>query len=793
MFRNYLTIAWRNLVRTKGYSIINIAGLATGMAAAMLIGLWCFDELSFNKSFDHYDRLGQVYHHITFGEEVITLNDVPGAIGPALKDSYTGFEAVASATQPAEYLVGYENKKLSETGMFAEPAFLSMFSLPIIQGTGFGPHDIHSIMLSKRLAAALVGDNAIGKLVRFDKGDALTVTGVFEDFPVNSAFADIKMLMPLAYYHTLSEAHRMKLDSWEDYSFQCFVLLEDRASLPAMSNQIKHVLFDNASNDGKSLKPEGFLLPMQQWHFGAAFEDGQPTGRQQRLVSMFGMIGIFVLALACINFMNLSTARSERRAKEVGIRKVMGSGRKQLTGQFLSESLVVVTLSFLVALCMASMLLPFFNIMASKQVSIPFANPYFIAASFLFIFITALAAGSYPALYLSSFNPAKVLKGVITPGRFSGLPRKAMVVFQFTTSITLIIGTVVVFMQIRHAKNRPVGFDREGIIHIQMRTEGLAHADYNLLRDALLTTGAVTDMAKSDYPITGTMSADASFTWPGKDPSFRPLVAMNSCSHDFPATNGFQFIAGRDFSRALTSDSLAVIINEKAASLIGGNAIGKHITFGHGKEREIIGIIKDQVRSSPFATQSPHVYYIDYNGAGYLTLRLNTTTGIQAALQKIERVIKTFDAQAPFEYTFQDDDYAHVFQTEEQIGQLASTFSVLAIFISCIGIFGLAAFSAGRRIKEIGIRKILGASVSALWQLLSREFIGLVIISIIVASPLAYYLAEQWLQQYDYRIEISWLIFVATGLTAIMITLVTVSYQALKAALMNPVKSLRTD
>lgn len=793
MFRNYLTIAWRNLARTKGYSIINIAGLATGMAAAMLIGLWCVDELNFNKSFDHYSRLAQVYHHVTFGEETVTINDVPGALGPELRNRYADFEAVATATSPDKYTISYGDKKLSEAGLFAEPAFIDMFSVRIVSGTGFGPADIHSVMLSKRLAEALIGNDAIGRMVKFGKGDALTVSGVFEDFPANSAFADVKILMPLEYYSTLSTGHRKRLDSWEDYSFQCFVLLEEHALLPAANERIKRILFENVSDDGKSVKPVGFLLPMAQWHLGSDFEAGQATGEPRRLVDMFGTIGIFVLLLACINFMNLSTARSERRAKEVGVRKVMGSGRDQLIGQFLSESLLVVTISFVLALCIAWLLLPWFNIISEKKMVIPWSSPLFLLVSFIFIVVTGLAAGSYPALYLSSFNPVRVLKGAKRTGRFSELPRRIMVVFQFATSITLIIGTVIVFMQIEHARNRPAGFDREGIIHTEVRTEDLAHADYNLLRDALLSSGAVTDMAKSDHPVTGSMSADASLTWPGKDPSLRPLVAMNSCSHDFPGLNGFQFTSGRSFSRAFASDSLAVIINEKAAKLIGGDVIGKKITFGYGPAREIIGVIKDQVRWGPFATQSPHIYYVDYSGNGFLTLRLNAAVGTEPALRKIETVLKKFDAQAHFDYKFQDDDYARMFRNEERIGELASTFSILAIFISCIGIFGLAAFSAGRRTKEIGIRKILGASVAGLWQMLSQEFIGLVLIAIVIASPLAYYLADDWLMQYEYRIDISWPVFAATAFIAIVITLVTVSYQALKAALVNPVTSLRND
>ncbi len=584
-------------------------------------------------------------------------------------------------------------------------------------------------------------------------------------------------------------------DNWEDYSYVSYVLMKDQASLESAASKIKDVLYQHASNDGKSLKPKGILFPMAKWHLYAEFKDGVRRGGQIRFVWMFGTIGVFVLMLACINFMNLSTARSEKRSKEIGIRKVMGSLRSQLVNQFLSESLLTVCISFLLAVIIAQLSLPWFNTLAGKNMIIPYGNFVFILLSVGFIVGTSLLAGSYPALYLSSFNPVKVLKGIFHSGRSTSLPRKVLVVFQFTASIVIVIGTIVVFLQIQHAKNRPVGFDRTGIIHIPIHTDDLAKADYNILRDQLLATGVVQNMAISDFPITGSMSADASLTWPGKDPALRPLVALNSCSHDFPATNGFQFIEGRDFSRELASDSSAVVVNELAARLIAGeqSAIGKKISFGYAKEREIVGVIKDQIRWTPFAKQSPHIYFVRYDGAGYITVRLHPDASVHDALQKIESVIKKVDAAAPFEYKFVADDYAHLFHEEERIGKLASVFATLAIFISCIGIFALAAFAASQRTKEIGIRKVLGASVFTLWRMLAKDFLILVAVAILLASPLAYYLLQQWLQRYDYRIDIPMFVFIVTAFAALLITLLTISYQTLKAAWVNPVKSLKSE
>lgn len=792
MLKNYLLIGWRNLIRARIFSIINIAGLSAGMAVAILIGVWVWDEVSYNTSFRNYNRLAQVYHHVTFGDETMTINDVPEPLGRTLKESIPNFEDVVMTSWPVSRIVQYKESSLTQTCLFAEPSFVSMFSVDILQGRADALKDVHALLMSETLAASLVDNDPLGKSVKIDDRDHFVIAGIFKDFPFNSEFSEVKMILPMAYNLSVNEG---KKDNWEDYTSLCYVLMKDHASLPAAEAKFKNILYQHASNDGKALKPDGILFPMKKWHLYAQFKDGVNVGEQIRFVWMFGTIGVFVLMLAGINFMNLSTARSEKRSGEIGIRKVMGSARVQLVKQFLIESLLIVCISFILALLIAQLSLPWFNTLAGKHMSIPYGNFGFILLAFLFIIGMSLLAGSYPALYLSSFNPVKVLKGIFHTGRNTTLPRKVLVVFQFTASIIMVIGTIVVFLQIQHAKKRPVGFDLQGIIHIAIRTEGLAKADYNTLRHQLLATGVVENMAISDFPVTGSMSADASLTWPGKDPAVRPLVAMNSCSHDFPSTNGFQFIEGRDFSREFNADSSAVIVNEMAARLIGGDksAVGKKISFGYNKEREIVGVIKDQIRWTPFAKQSPHIYFVRYTGARYLTVRFITGTDVHDALKKIETAIKTVDAAAPFEYTFQDDDYARQFHSEERIGKLASVFAVLAIFISSIGIFALAAFAASQRTKEIGIRKVLGASVFTLWKMLVVEFLILVGLAILVASPLGYYLLQQWLLRYDYRIEIPLLVFIATAVIALIITLLTISYQTLKVAWINPVKSLRAE
>ena len=794
MFKSYFKIGWRNLLGNKSYSFINISGLALGMAVAVLIGVWVFDEMSFNKSFKNYKRLCNVYHSLTFDSETFTESGASPQFSQELKNNFAEFDDVVLTSYQADHTIGYEETTFSKPGLFVEPQFIEMFSLQFLHGTSNALNNIHSILLSKTLADMILGSNPLGKTVKLDNRDNLIVTGVYEDFPSNSEFSGVQMLVPMDYYFTTSESARKQMDSWDDLSFQCFVLLNDKTSLRQAESKIKTLLFQKGSDKMKAIKPEGILFPMEKWHLYAEFKDGKNIGGKIQFVWMFAMVGAFVLLLACINFMNLSTARSEKRSKEVGIRKVMGSVRKQLVNQFLSESLLMVSISFVMAIAIVVLSLPWFNVLANKKMTIPWSNGYFIIVTLAFICVTSVLAGSYPAFYLSSFNPVKVLKGTFKAPRLASLPRKVMVVFQFTISIVLIIATVIVFQQIQFAKDRPAGFDREGILHVRVLTEDLSKANYNSLRHDLLSSGLIVNMAKSDFPITGGMWTDASLTWEGKDPTSQPLIAINSCSHDFPKTNGFQFIEGRDFSRAFITDSSAVIVNEMAAKFFSNESvIGKKIKFGSGKEKEIVGVIKDQVRWTPFSKQSPHIYFVGYPNIGYLTIRINSGASVRSALNHIESVIKKYDPGAPFDYKFLDDDYARLFNEEERIGKLAGIFAALAISISCLGIFGLASFTASQRTKEIGIRKVLGATIFSVWKMLSRDFILLVFLSILLAVPLAFYFANQWLQQYDYRIEVTWWVFAVTGIGALAITMITVSHQSFKAALMDPINSLRSE
>ncbi|HZJ59512.1 MAG TPA: FtsX-like permease family protein, partial [Chitinophagaceae bacterium] len=545
--------------------------------------------------------------------------------------------------------------------------------------------------------------------------------------------------------------------------------------------------------------PQVFLLPMSDWHLHSIDRKAAIDDKPVRMVWMVSIIGMFVLLLACINFMNLSTARSEKRAKEVGIRKTIGSMRKQLVFQFFSESFLVVIFSFIISCVLATLLLPWFNNLSDKEMTLPLNNFYFWLITGAFIFITGLLAGSYPALYLSSFKPIKVLKGTFHTGLLASLPRKILVVMQFTVSVALIICTVVVYRQLQFARNRPVGYDREGLIMVDMRSDDF-YGKYDLLRSELFNTGVVSNMSESMGMLTELVSGNDGFDWKGRNPNKNESFGTLAVTHEHGETIGWKFIAGRDFSRKFISDSSGVVINEAAEKYLElKNPVGEVITWKWKDNKPvpytILGVIKNMVMESPYEAVEPTMFFIKplNGGVSCINIRVKPGVTMNTALPRIEAVFKKNIPSVPFEYKFADKEYAQKFATEERTGKLAGFFAVLAIFISCLGLFGMASFMTEQRTKEIGVRKVLGASVFNLWSLLSRQFVLLVVFSFFIAAPIAFYFMNNWLQNYQYRTELSWWIFAAAGSASLLITLLTVSFQSIKAAVANPVKSLRTE
>jgi putative ABC transport system permease protein len=572
MLRNYLKIALRNLAKNKVYSFINIGGLAVGMAVAMLIGLWIYDELSYDKYHQNYDRLAQVMQHQTFNGHKGTESSIPMPLVTELRTKYgSDFKHLAMATWEGDRILTYGETKITRSGNYMDVDIPKMLSLKMLKGNYDGLNELNSVLLSESTAKALFGAvDPMGKLMKIDNKMDVKVTGIYEDLPFNTQFRELNFIAPWKLYVSSQKWVQRALDEnqWGNNSFQLFAQIADKSDMMKLSTKIKNVKLDKVDAEEKKFKAEIFLHPMSDWHLQSNWEEGVKTGGFIQYVWLFAIVGGFVLLLACINFMNLSTARSEKRAKEVGIRKAVGSVRAQLINQFFSESFLVVAFAYVGAVALILALLPWFNEISDKKMAFPWAEPTFWLISLGFIFITGLLAGSYPALYLSSFQPIRVLKGTFKASRFAAIPRKVLVVVQFTVSVTLITGTIIVYRQIQHTKNRPLGYNNDGLISMQMMSPEF-YGKYDVLRTELKNQGAIVEMTESSSPLTGVWSNNGGFNWKGKDPSLQAEFATIWVTHDFGKTVGWQFKEGRDFSRQFSTDTAAIVINEAAVKFMG--------------------------------------------------------------------------------------------------------------------------------------------------------------------------------------------------------------------------------
>lgn len=794
MIKNYFKIAWRNLLKSKWYSIINIGGLAVGLSVAILIGLWIHEELTFDRQYKNYDRLAQVMQNQTFNGETGSQTAVPYLLGEELKKEYANdFKQVSMSSWTGDHTLASGEKKLTKSGNFFEPPVIEMLSLKMLKGSAASLNDSKSVILSASTARAIFGDaDAMDKIVKIDNHFEVLVTGVYEDLPDNSSFNNLSFIAPWKLFIDSSLWSEKLSNPWRNNSFQTLVQLADNADMVKVSAKIKDIKLKKVTSQDAAFKPQVFLHPMNKWYLHSEFKNGVITGGRIEFVWLFGCIGFFVLLLACINFMNLSTARSEKRAKEVGIRKAIGSQRGQLVKQFFSESLLISMIAFVFSLLLVQLTLPFFNGIADKKITILWSSPYFWMSGIAFTIITGFLAGSYPALYLSSFQPVKVLKGTFYAGRFAALPRKVLVVLQFSVSVILIIGTIVVFNQVQFTKNRPVGYSRDGLITTFVATNDI-HNHFEAVQTELKNAGAVSSMAESSGSTTSVNEVDNGFSWSGKMPSAQGNFGVVFVSPEFGKTIGWSVKEGRDFSKEFGTDSTGIILNETAAKFMGlKNPVGENIHWD-GQAFHVIGVVKDLVMQSPYEPVFRTVFVMDNGAQNVINLRLNPAMSSHFALSVVETIFKKYNPAQPFEYKFINELYARKFGDEERIGKLASFFAILATFISCLGIFGLASFTAQQRTKEIGVRKVNGASVFNLWQLLSKDFVLLVFISFLIATPIAWCAMHKWLGNYVYHTPISWWIFAVVCFGALLITLMTVSYQSIRAALMNPVKSLRSE
>ena len=790
MLKNYWKIAWRNLTRNRVYSIVNILGLALGMAIVLLIGAWIHGELTFNTGFPQHDRIMAVMQHSTHGGRKDTWRACPIPLAAELRDHYgSDFDdVVLSSFYDAHSLQTGNSDPISQGGICAQAGFPALLGLHMISGQSQldGPA---SMLVSRSAARALFGNSdAAGRIVKIDNKASLKITGVYEDMPQNSDWKELDLVLSWEYFEGSSSFAKENEHEWNANSFQILAKLRPTADVTKVNERIKGALEGHERKD----KPVVFLHPMDRWHLYSNFKDGKNTGGAIQYVWMFGSIGVFILLLACINFMNLSTARSEKRAKEVGIRKAVGSVRKQLIGQFFCESFLIAFLAFILSLLLVWVSLPWFNDVSNKQITILWSNPLFWTASIAFTFLTGIIAGCYPALYLSSFNPVSVLKGSFKAGRFASMPRKVLVVIQFTVSVILIIGTIFVFKQLQFAKNRPVGYSRAGLIDIEVTNDDL-HKHFAALRSDLINTSTVVDIAESSSPTTGVYNNRGDITWKQKDPSMTSFFGNINVTSEYGKTVGWQFTDGRDFNSSIIADSSAIVLNQAAVKYMNlKNPVGEIVHVGK-KDLTVIGVIKDMVMESPYEPVKQTIFRIGRGALDNVIIRVNPRISAHEALSKIAAVCKNYSPSVPFSYKFADDDYARKFASEERVGKLANSFALLAIFISCIGMFGMASYVAEQKVKEIGVRKVLGASVFGLWQLMSKEFVVLVIIALLIAMPVAYNFMNTWLQHYTYRTPLSWWVFAVTCFGSLAITLLTVSYQSIKAALANPVKSLRSE
>lgn len=791
MLKNYFTIGWRNLRRNKGYSAINIGGLAAGMAVTILIGMWIFDEVSFNKSFENYDRIGHVMVHNGDG----TYPSSPMPLEAELRTNYShDIKYVTLFSWAQEYSVKSGDRKFLEPGAFVHRDAPEMFSLQMIYGTRKALNEPNTIMISESLSQKLFGDtDPIGQVVRLKNQSDVRVGAVYKDFAANTEFHRLAFIGSWDILVSWIEWMREARDRWDNNSFKIYVQLNEGVSFEEASARIKDIKMKYLDEENRKNNPQLFVHPMSKWHLYTKFEDRKNvTSNQLQFVWLYGIIGGFVLILACINFMNLSTARSEKRAKEVGIRKTMGSLRNQLVAQFFSESFITVGIATVASLLIAALSLPLFNEIAAKQISIPWTNPVFWISILGFAFVAGVLAGSYPALYLSSFKPVKVLKGTFHSGRLASLPRKILVVVQFSVSVCLVVGTVIVYQQIQFAKDRPVGYTREGLLTVFQITADLFE-HYEAIRNELMGSGAAENVANSSGSATEIWSNNSGFDWDGKPEGLETNFNENWVTETYGKTVGWRFIEGNDFIEGIPADGNSIVINRTLAKMMGfSDPLGQ--TLRRDENRfTIVGVVEDMVMGSPYDPVMPTLFRYSNENMYVINIKLNPSWPTQDAIATITSIFQKYNPSVPFQYKFVDEEYERKFASEVRVGKLASIFAGLAILISLLGLFGLSSYVAEQRTKEIGIRKVVGASLVNLWGMLTRSFVVLVMISCLVAFPIASYFLSNWLLKFEYRIEIQWWIFPLVAIGALTVTLATVSYQAIRAALANPVLSLKTE
>lgn len=786
MLKNYFKIALRSMMRNKVYSFINIFGLAVGLTSAILILLWIADEISYDQFHPKSDRLYKAMNRAFFEGKVACWQTTPSVLGPALKKEFPEIKEVSRVNWVQKRLLRVGEKTLHAPGTTVDPGFLTMFGFPLLQGNKENAlNDLYSIVITESLAKKLFGNqNALHRTIRIEEKENFKVTGIMKDLPNHTEFK-FEYLLTWEYLKKIGQDHAF----WGNNSYLNYVELQPNASLEDVNRKIRDITIQN-SNKGETT--EVFLHPAKYWRLYSKFENGKIAGGRIEYVRLFGIIAGFILLIACINFMNLATARSEKRVKEVGIRKVVGAVRSSLIGQFLGEAMLISIFAFALGLLMTELTLPAFNLLTEKKLAIAYGNIYYWLAAFLFMLFTGLLAGSYPAFYLSSFNAVKVLKGTFKSPRAALTPRRLLVIVQFTISIALVIGTIVVYRQIQYARERESGYEKNRLVYHNFT--GDIEKKYELIKKNLIDQGIAQSVCKTNQPITSANSNTWGMTWKGKDPQSKIIFDQMTATQDFTKTMGIQMIEGRDIDmQKFATDSNACIVNQSAAKVMRFKSpIGENILYD-SVNYKVVGVFKDFIWGSPYAPLRPMFVRGGGDWYNYITIRLSVGKSISEQIRAMEVIFKKYNPYYPFDFKFVDAEYEKKFKSEQLVGRLSNIFALLTIIISCLGLFGLAAYTAEQRSKEIGIRKVLGASVLSIISLLSRDFIRLVIISIFLASPLAWYFLSNWLQAFPYRVQLNWWVFVLSGAMAVMVAILTVSFQAYKASMVNPVDILKYE
>jgi ABC-type antimicrobial peptide transport system permease subunit len=785
MFKSYFKLAWRNLLRNRGFSLTNLLGLTIGVTCTILIALWVNDELNYDKFHRNYDNIYQVIANRDFKNQMFTDPNMVLPLANALQNSTPQLVNATVTNNTNPNVLTFGDLKVKKDGLTVNEHFFDVFTFKFLKGNqATALSDPHSMVMTQSTAVSIFGKkDPIGQVVKINNGDNYKVSGILEDVPGNST---LKFDYLTSFNYSDPNIKEL-MNEWTNSSWKLFLHMRPGANMELMEKKINEVKKSHDHNDAISTY---FAFPMNRWRLYGDFKDGKSVGGLIEYVKMFTIVAIVILLIACVNFMNLSTARSEKRAKEVGIRKTLGSNKRQLVMQFFSESIILTFFAFLLSVLAVYLLLPSFNTLVDKQLHLDILKPEFWLLAVSIILFTGVVAGSYPALYLSSFNPVRVLKGTLTSGKSAVLPRRILVVAQFAISILLISATIIIYQQIKFIKGRNMGYNPDNLVMVT--SAGDVDKNYDVIKQELLKSGVATSITRTSSPITAVWWKSMGPDYEGKPENSQIIFSCIATGTDFAKTFGIKMLEGSDFS-GQPVDSSSVLLNKAAVTAMGlKKTVGTKVRYGNS-EFIVLGVIDDVVMESPFKPVDPFMVFYNNNSSSKVSIRLSDGADLNKSLVSIENVFKRYNPAFPFDYQFVDQEFSRKFINEQLISRIINIFAGLAIFICCIGLAGLASFTIEKRTREIGIRKVLGASIQQLLTLISKEFVRLVLIAFIVAAPLAWWLMSSWLDNYEFRVKISVWLFGMVGILVLLLALIVVSANTLKTAMTNPVKSLRTE